>query len=916
MGAQRDEVFLRVAQELGYLTSEQVVQCREAYELVIRAGAKHSLARLLEDRGLLTREQIRKVRVQMHEEGVHPFVGHYEILAKLGTGGMGTVYKATDREAGITVALKVLPRELVRDRQVVDRFLRGGRLAAEIKHPNVVHVYEVGQSGPDYFIAMEFVDGPTVARKVKSEQQVSEQEALDITKQVAAGLAAAHAKGIVHRDIKPSNIMITESGVAKLTDLGIARVVDRADMDITRTGHYVGTPKYMSPEQCISSKDVDVRSDIYSLGATLFHMLTGRPPFEGDSIFEVMKQQAGSRLPNPRQYNRQISNMTHDLIWRMMAKTPAGRPQTAQEVIDIIERIERFRRGGTAEDERVVQAVHEETVEPAPRRRDARGVRRRVLNAAGVLLVVVLFAIAGWMWMQRLREAIPPAAETSVRESVPERPPRLPPRPRRPPRASDIKPTVPPPRKAPKKAPVPRPPETPKKAAESKLPKGWTQVTRGVKVATPQGEQWKQITYYRNTIGMEFVLIPAGEFMMGSPASEGGRDRNEGPQHRVRITKPFYMGAFEVTQSQYQSVMSSNPSRFKGSKNPVERVSWNDAVEFCKRLSQREGVTYRLPTEAEWEYACRAGTTTPFYFGHTISTDQANYNGNYTYGNGGKGVYRNKTMSVGSFAPNTLGLYDMHGNVSEWCADCYARDYYLRSPLRDTQGPGTAKSRVLRGGSCRHGPAACRSAARHPFDPSATHVNKGLRVVCALAGAGTALSEECFRWTNVAYQQKPPIDCSQNDMKLSVKPFDLKKSFGVSCEFKVVRPPKDYELFIGCGDTRDGFDPYFFMLRPGCIEFGMDPVIQGEFQRVSVPFEIRETTFLNRWNSVLGFCDSKRKQVGLLFNGRLKQLKAWPHSPTMDRPMPTYASSVSGHAPFQGLVRNIKIGNVEITYPE
>jgi formylglycine-generating enzyme required for sulfatase activity len=276
----------------------------------------------------------------------------------------------------------------------------------------------------------------------------------------------------------------------------------------------------------------------------------------------------------------------------------------------------------------------------------------------------------------------------------------------------------------------------------AKLPKGWTAETRKVKAATPKGEQEKEITYYKNSIGMEMGLIRAGEFMMGGDESpeqvalkcgvQSDEDlfQAEQPQHRVRITRPFYMGKYLVTQSQWRTVMGKNPSYFKGEENPVETVSWTDAVEFCKKLSAKEGVTYRLPTEAEWEYACRAGTTTPFYFGGTLSTEEANYDGDYTYGNGREGKDRQETTPVGSFAPNAFGLYDMHGNLLEWCQDRFEPDYYWNSPTQDPTGPATGKLRAARGGSMETGPVFCRSAFRVGAPESLKVAHVGFRVVC------------------------------------------------------------------------------------------------------------------------------------------------------------------------------------------
>ena len=220
--------------------------------------------------------------------------------------------------------------------------------------------------------------------------------------------------------------------------------------------------------------------------------------------------------------------------------------------------------------------------------------------------------------------------------------------------------------------------------------------------------------------GPQMVVVPAGSFMMGSPDSEEGRSSNEGPQRRVTIAKPIAVGKFEVTFAEWDACVSdrgcSHEPEDEGwgrGKRPVINVSWDDAKEYVAWLSQKTGQPYRLLTEAEWEYAARAGTTTPFHFGATISTDQSNYDGNYTYGSGRTGTYRQKTIEVGSLKrPNAFGVHDMHGNVWEWVEDCYA-DSYAKAPTDGSRAPDTnGCSRVLRGGSWYINPLVLRSASR------------------------------------------------------------------------------------------------------------------------------------------------------------------------------------------------------------
>ncbi|MFM6121568.1 MAG: formylglycine-generating enzyme family protein, partial [Sphaerospermopsis kisseleviana] len=244
-----------------------------------------------------------------------------------------------------------------------------------------------------------------------------------------------------------------------------------------------------------------------------------------------------------------------------------------------------------------------------------------------------------------------------------------------------------------------------------------------------------------NGVFLEMIAIPGGTFIMGSPKNEPERRDSESPQHRVNI-QPFYMGKFTVTQAQWERVaalpkikqdLNPQPSRFQGKNKPVERVSWLDAQEFCARISKATGKKYSLPSEAQWEYACRAGTTTPFYFGNTITTDLVNYDGNCSYGAAPKGKYRQQTTDVGSFPPNAFGLYDMHGNVWEWCEDDW-HENYINAPIDGSAWISLSNNKLLRGGSWDYDPGYCRSARRSYNDAGFVNIyGFGFRVVCGAA---------------------------------------------------------------------------------------------------------------------------------------------------------------------------------------
>ena len=232
-----------------------------------------------------------------------------------------------------------------------------------------------------------------------------------------------------------------------------------------------------------------------------------------------------------------------------------------------------------------------------------------------------------------------------------------------------------------------------------------------------------------NGVKLEMVEIPAGTFYMGSPTYEMGRSDDEGPQHQVNVPS-FFIGKYPLTQAQYQAIIGNNPAHFKGNNRPVECVSWKNAVNFCQKLSQKTGKNYKLPSEAQWEYACRAGTTTPFYFGESITPDLVNYDGRYAYANAPTGQYREQTTDVGTFPPNAFGLYDMHGNVWEWCEDDW-NENYINAPINGSALISRSDKKTLRGGSWCFDPDDCRSACRATYRLVSDYNAFGFRVVCS-----------------------------------------------------------------------------------------------------------------------------------------------------------------------------------------
>ena len=332
-------------------------------------------------------------------------IGGFDVLERIGQGGMGAVFRARQVSMDRIVALKVLPPRLAQNEAFVQRFFREARSAARLNHPNIVQGIDVGHAAGHYYFAMEFVDGVTVKQMLRQAGRIEEKKALNIIGAVAKALEHAHTHGIIHRDVKPENIMVTRQGVVKLADLGLARSSEKPDT-LTIEGTALGTPYYMAPEQVRGEIDTDTRADIYALGATLFHMVTGDFAYDGPNASAIMARHLSDPLPSAKEKSPAVSRATDELIQRMMAKDRQQRPQNPAELLAEI-------RDALAGKVRLHVAAPRKTTTraPVPASRAGRGGKRGYLVAAAA--IVLLLAIIGLVVVLKPAEkaAVAPAKQ-------------------------------------------------------------------------------------------------------------------------------------------------------------------------------------------------------------------------------------------------------------------------------------------------------------------------------------------------------------------------------------------------------------------------------------------------------------------------------------------------------------------------
>jgi len=340
-----DTIFGKMALDNGLCTDEELKKCLERLKARAAENTPTNLAQVMLELGVLTRSQAERLRTNLRDTkagsnnptGAGPGIGHqipgYQIMGKLGAGAMAIVYKARQVSLDRTVAIKILPKKFSENPDYVERFYKEGRAAAKLNHNNIVQAVDVGEAAGHHYFVMEYVEGKTIYDDLAAGKVCKEKDALEIVIQVANALAHAHAKGLIHRDVKPKNVMINAAGVVKLADMGLAREMTDIKAAQTEAGRAYGTPYYIAPEQIRGEVDIDGRADIYALGATFYHMVTGRVPFEAANPSDVMRKHLKEPLIPPDHINTSLSAGVSEVIETMMAKNKADRYQNIDELL-------------------------------------------------------------------------------------------------------------------------------------------------------------------------------------------------------------------------------------------------------------------------------------------------------------------------------------------------------------------------------------------------------------------------------------------------------------------------------------------------------------------------------------------------------------------------------------------------------
>jgi formylglycine-generating enzyme required for sulfatase activity/tRNA A-37 threonylcarbamoyl transferase component Bud32 len=642
------------------------------------------------------------------------FRNRYRVIRLLGEGGFGRTYEAvdTDRMDDPCVIKQFLPQFEGTSalKKATELFKEEAKRLYELgEHPQIPRLIAYFEQDKRLYLVQELIEGQTLLAELTQQGVFSEEKIRQLLADVLPILKFVHDRNVIHRDIKLENIIRRRTslhssppksgnlrnsafrmggrGKLVLIDFGVSKQVTGALM--SKVGTTVGTPGYSSVEQMRGQ--VFPGSDLYSLGITCIRLLTNcLPKVDGsDDLYDAING---------------------GWIWR--EKLPTGTTISSElgKVLDKL--IQDYLKNRYQSADEVIKALNIYCLPPQP----------PALSKGAPLAINSALAKGGQLAIKSLAKpgqlaVTPPMNSRQINTNIQVN--------------SSHKNKTNPPDQSSKLGII--------NAKNTFKFEVLTVDKCGKRINIRNGKA----DFFEELIGsgtvIEMVSIPSGNCSIGSPKDEG--DSDEKPQHKVNLA-PFYLGKFPVTQAQWMAVaalpkiqtfLNPEPARFKGANRPVENVSWYEAVEFCDRLSQKTGKNYRLPSETQWEYACRGGTITPFHFGETITSELANYNGTSSYAEAPKGLYRFQTTDVGSFKPNAFGLYDLHGNVWEWCADSWHNNYN-GAPTDGSiwESGGDRSLKLLRGGSWNDHPPNCRSACRLRYQPDCKASIVGFRVVVSV----------------------------------------------------------------------------------------------------------------------------------------------------------------------------------------
>ena len=690
--------------------------------------------------------------------------GRYHLIATLGSGGMGVTYRAWDAVAGIPVVVKMTKPEKQHDPVLLARFMREIEAMRAVPHPSIVPITDAGSDQGLPFAVMKFLPGGSLADyRRRDELGKGARNPPGMLcywlREVASALDHIHGHGMIHRDLKPGNIFLNGFLTPFLGDFGIAKFIDEsagssAEQTLTAATHTVGTLEYMAPE-CFRPKPLlHDRGDQYGLAVTVYEMLAGDKPFDGRTahlivehvsapvppldercpnlprsvcaaVHRGLSKDPDHRFPTCREFAEAVLSgidpMTPEpgvvrllcprckniLKLQQQAAGRAGRCPKCQSRIHVatdlgslwLKSEYRARRSKTFAGAAATEAATKDAHggDPHDGEHLSPGGYGWIIAAVSLVLGHVVGNMAQVPIVLQSGMAVAAIASYAAMRKTGSR--------RTSPQPSDDR-----------------------TAKVNELPVGNPQVSPGTNAmsgSTSRDHPSPQQTRI-NSIDMHFVMCPGGEFLMGD--AEGAADETP---HRITLSEPFFIGAFPVTYGQWCRVMAEHADPHSDANTPIVRVSWDDAIEFCRRLTcfpqeMDAGRTYRLPSEAEWEYACRAGSATTYPWGN----DRKPIANHCWYVANARG----RPQQVGQHQANPWGLHDMLGNVWEWCGDWYAEDFYQHSSPVDPVGPDSGLCRVIRGGSWGDFAGYCRSACRGKASPENHGSAIGLRVVCLSKG--------------------------------------------------------------------------------------------------------------------------------------------------------------------------------------